>query len=151
MTCKQHTLTGEETDEPRVRPDTLKKCYHCEEHVLRSRWDEHEEHDRQARQEISERIADEAEDEDDPEPEVIGEWFDVRVHKTVEYAFTIPAWDKHRAKELAKEWAWDAKPVDSYHVHTDIDSRGEITTGDVPDDFDPYGGTELWEVFEDDA
>lgn len=151
MSLTQTTLEGDETDQGRVIPDTLRYCVYCEDRVLRSRWGDHEDHHAEREAEMKTEVSDDLSvDVDTPdEPEQVGSWFDVRIHKTVEYAFRVPAWDKHRAVELAKEWSWDATPADAYTVHTETDERKEITTEDVPEDFDVYGSTELWEVFED--
>lgn len=149
MSVQQLTLELEETDEPRQRPDTMRWCQHCCEHVLRSRWFDHEAHDAEARKEFERKELTPDDEEEEKEPETIGAWYDIELSYRVDFRFRVPAWDEHRAEELAKEWVeYPSNCADMFHMHTRRDERKEITTADVPDDFDPYGNTELWEVFD---
>ena len=139
----QQTLTGEETDAVRERPDTFVWCEACEDVVLRSReWDH-----RHDCVELDE-LADGEEDEEN-EPERIGSLYDITISYNVDYRFRIPAWSEHQAEEIAKDWKLDARPCDEYHVHTERREVKEVMSDDpkVPDDFDPYGSTRLHEVY----
>lgn len=151
MSAEQLTLEGEPTDAGRERPETYRRCEACETWILRSRFGPHEGHDRARRLELARHGLAAGDEEEEDEPvEVAGSWFDVRIHKTVEYAFRVPAVAKWEAKELAEERSWDASPADSYTVHTDVDERGTIYANDeqLPDDFDIYGGERLWDAIE---
>lgn len=148
----QQTLSGgtqllADIEDLREKPSTMLWCETCEDFILRSRRYEHD-HDLVTLDELED-------DEDDvtvttDEPEEIGAWYDVEIHVSVEYRFRIPAYSKHEAENIAGERRFDTQPADSYVVHTRTDERGTITTEDVPDDYDLYGGTQLWEVFQDD-
>ena len=52
------------------------------------------------------------------EEDTAGHWFDVTSSVETVYRFWIPAYSKHRAKEIAEERCWDASPVDSHVMHT---------------------------------
>ena len=152
-TAVQITLGGEETDEERQRPDTFMWCPETEQWVLRSLrfdwpYDLYE-----SKEAFIDHLNDTEEggdvDIETDEPERVGSWYDVTISVSVDYRFRIPAWSEHEAKDLAKEWRFDTSPSDSHVVHTDTREVKEITTQDVPDDFDPYGGELLYEVFED--
>lgn len=77
-----------------------------------------------------------------------GQYFDVTIHKTVEYRFRIPAYEKYRAKEYAEELAWDSDPSDVYTVHSEMREAGDILFRELPEDYDPYGGEPLWEALD---
>lgn len=147
----QQTLSGgtqllADIEDIRGKPSTMLWCETCEDFILRSRRYEHD-HDLITIDELED-------DEDDgatvttSKPEEIGSWFDVEIHVSVEYRFRIPAYSKHEAKEIAEERRFDTRPTDSYVVHTSTDERDTITTEDVPDDYDMYGGERLSEVLD---
>lgn len=149
----QSTLTGGkqllvDIEELRELPDTFVECPECGERVLRSRKFDHEHEIWNAEKNIRTSEPDPEEDEED-EPERVGSWYDITLEYNVTYRFRVPAWTDHQAEDLAKDWRLDAKPADKYHLHTDRREIEEITTEDVPDDWDPCGDTRLWEVFED--
>ena len=141
----QATLTGGETDSEREKPSTFLWCEETNQHVLRSKRYEwpHE------LVELDELEDEDEDEEEESEPERVGSWYDVTISVSTDYRFRIPAWDEYTAKDLAKEWRFDASPADSFVIHTDMREIKEITTEEVPDDYDPYGDTRLWEVFED--
>jgi len=145
----QQTLTGEDTDGGYRPPETLLECDECGEWVLRSRRFEHP-HEVEQSGSAFDRSREPLNDDEvtDPEPEPVGAWYDVTISVSVDYRFRIPAWSEHEATDLAEEWRFDATPADSHVVHTETREKSEITTADVPDDFDPYGGTLLHEIFD---
>lgn len=143
----QQTLTGEEAEE-RTRPETMLWCETCEEFILRGDRFAHP-HD----------LVDDFDEEDDDsgtddsvgeKPERVGGVYEITLSYTVDYRFRVPAWSEHEAKERAEDLKLDARPVDSYQVHSRDREIREIMSDDpeVPDDWDPYGGTPLWEVFD---
>lgn len=155
----QETLSGgtqplDDIEELRERPSTFLYCEETDEWVLRSRrfdWP----HDlyqspSDAEDDRDDFTTDPADDEDE-EPEKIGSWFDVTISVSVDYRFRIPAYSKHEAENIAEERRFDTRPSDSFVVHTTTDERGTITTEDVPEDFDPYGGERLSQVIDADA
>ncbi|MCU4926939.1 hypothetical protein OB905_13270 [Halobacteria archaeon AArc-dxtr1] len=151
----QITLEGDETDNERERPETFLWCPETDQWVLRSlRFDWPYELYESPEAHIEE-LNDTSEPDDSgvgddsDEPERVGAWYDVTISVSVDYRFRIPAWSDHEAKDLAKEWRLDARPADSHVVHTQTREVDEITTEDVPEDFDPYGSELLYEVFED--
>jgi len=91
-------------------------------------------------------------DEEDDEPEKVGEMFDITLSYSADYRFRVPAWSESQAKERAKDLMWDADPQDMIHVHTDARSVKEIyeDDGGVPDGYDPYGSEMLYEVYGED-
>lgn len=145
----QQTLAGGEqlvadVEEIRGRPDTMLWCEDCEEFVLRSRRYEHP-HDLVD-------LNEEDDEEDEERPERVGALYDITISVSVDYRFRIPAYSESQAKERAKDLRFDAKPADSYVVHTDEREVMEIMSTDpkLPDDWDPYGNTRIWEVYGDD-
>lgn len=150
MSIVQTTLGGDTTDEGREKPDTFRWCHDCEEWVLRSRFGPHRDHDYWAQKKAADTGDSGSGEEEDGEPEKVGAWYDITLSYSVDYRFRVPAHTKHQAEEIAKEWKFDAKPADSYHVHTDRREIKEIWEDDedLPDDFDPYGSELLWEAFE---
>lgn len=161
MSIVQTTLDGGETDQERTRPSTFVWCGCCEDHVLRSEWPDHEEHHLRATGEfyVSKDTGDDDDndDEDDEVVEKAGAWYDITISKSVNYRFTVPAHSEHRAKEIAKEWSWDASPADAMVVHTETRKKSEIWEDDenLPDDFDVYSGERIYDAIqrakEDDA
>lgn len=153
----QRTLTGDElaVDDDRLadRPTTLVTCPECGDVLFR--YDRHEHpHDVLA-------DPDDGDDGDcdgdcdgseDGEPERVGGMYDITLEYTVTYRFRVPAYSEHTAKERAEDLQLDARPADSYLIHTDKREVKEIMSDDdkLPDDFDVYGGTPLWEVYGDD-
>lgn len=139
MSVTQRTLTGEKTDAERERPDTFVYVPATDEWVLRSQ-----------KHQIEHNTVDPNKDPDELESdsnsgygmydadEKVGGVFDVRIHQSVEYAFTVPAYSKHQAKEIAKDWMLDAKPADAYTVHTETREKREIFRDELPDDWDEY-------------
>lgn len=154
MSTRQVSLSGAPTDPRSGKPDTLRYCHGCEEYVLRSRFGPHDAHDEAARRAAEGDGGGDGGDDDgegDPVvPERVGAWYDIKLSYSVAYRFRVPAATKHQAEEIAKEWELDARPADSYHVHTDRREIREILTDDpaLPDDFDPYGSELLWEAMD---
>jgi len=153
----QITLEGDETEEERERPETFMWCPETQQWILRSLRFDWPYELYESKEAFIEHLNNEETSQNQPssddntdEPERVGSWYDVTISVSVDYRFRIPAWSDHEAKDLAKEWRLDTSPSDSHVVHTDIREVKEITTEDVPDDFDPYGSTLLYEVFEDD-
>ena len=139
MSVTQRTLTGEETDAERERPDTFLYVPETGEWILRS--DRHkidhtavepDEHFGSSKSTSNDGYGMYGADEK------VGGVFDVRIHQTVEYAFTVPAYSKHKAKEIAKDWMLDAKPADAYTVHTETREEREIFRDELPDDWEEY-------------
>lgn len=148
----QKTLTGETTDRPRVVPDTLIFCAHCGDRVLRSEWDEHEDHHLEQVRKVQEEASTGGFEDDEEEPaEEVGAVYNVTLSYSVDYRFRIPAATKNEAKGLAKERVLYPENCSSADlVHTRIDDRGTVMSDDerLPEDYDPYGGERLWEAFE---
>lgn len=84
----------------------------------------------------------------DNEPEQVGSYFDVTLEYTTTYRFRVPAHSKHEAKDIAEDWQLDARPADSYLVHTETREESSIMSTDVPDDWDMCGSELLWEALE---
>lgn len=123
QTPTQKTLTGESTNKPRTRPDTLVKCPECETLLLRSERHDHP-HDVIPWSGFVRSVNDpngvtDDETDEDPEPMKMGNWFDITVSYSVDYRFRVPGYDRHDAESIAKAMAWDADPNEHYHVHTD--------------------------------
>lgn len=151
MSVVQTTLSGGEAEDGRQRPETFQWCHECEEWILRSRFGPHWDHDFEAQRTDAETDDDGDDEENEPlEPERVGSWYDITLSYNVEYRFRVPAWNEHQAEDLAKDWKFDARPADSYHVHTDRREVKEIMSDDpkLPDDWDPYGDERLWEAIE---
>lgn len=155
----QQTLTGDKADTDiagvvRSRPETFIWCEECDEYILRSKRFDHP-HDfdtgPSAFRIVSAGDDDEVEveEEPEPEPERVGSWHDVTLSYSVDYRFRIPAYSEHEAKDRAADLKLDAYPADSYQVHDRIREVKEIMSDDdeLPDDWDPYGGEPLWDVF----
>lgn len=84
----------------------------------------------------------------DPE-DAVGAWWDVRLHYNAEYAFRIPAWEKHQAIEVAEERRFDrARPDDEWLVHTEVSEQDMIAFEETPQGWDPYGPVRLHEVLD---
>jgi len=154
LSIVQTTLSGGETDEERTRPNTFQWCEHCEDFVLRSRWPDHEEHHLRAAGKFyhssSGDAADDDGEEEDETVEKVGAWYDVTISKSADYRFSVPAYSEHRAKEIAKEWSWDAMPADAMVVHTETREMEEIWEDDetLPDDFDPYSSERVYDAMQ---
>lgn len=152
----QQTLSGGEQlpgtiEELRERPGTFRWCHECEDWVLRSRWNPHDEHDWRAQKADADRDdGGDGDDEEEEEAERAGAWYDIRLSYSVDYAFRVPAWNEHQAEDLAKEWVYDAKPADHMHVHTDRREIEEIWEDDpaLPDDYDLYGSERLYDAIQ---
>lgn len=80
--------------------------------------------------------------------EEVGSWYDVTLHVEHTYRFRIPAFSKHRAKDIADEWKWDTSPSDAHTLHTTTREISSITLADLPDDYDQYGGEPLHEALD---
>lgn len=138
---KQMTLTGEEADD-HVRPDTFLWCQECGNFILRSRRALHP-------HELVERD-DEDETEGEREPERVGGIYDITLSYSVDFRFRIPAWSEHEAKDRALDLVdYPNNCADMYQLHSEDREVKELFEDDagVPDDFDPYGRTMLWEVY----
>lgn len=148
---QQITLTGEETDTELQPPDTFVVCAETGQFILRSRQHDwpHETISVDEWFDPGEGNDGDQYDEYDAE-EPVGSWWDITLSYSVEYRFRVPAFTKHQAEEVAKDWKFDATPADSYHVHTDRREGNEIERQELPDDWDPYGGERIHEVLLDD-
>lgn len=150
----QQTLTMEDADADREKPDTFRWCHHCDEFVLRSRWQAHDEHDWRAQREPGNDGngggGGNGDGDDDDVVEKVGAWYDITLSYSVDYRFKIPACTEHTAEEVAKDLKLDAKPADAMHVHTEKREVKEIYADDdaLPDDFDPFGGERLLDAIE---
>lgn len=150
----QQTLTMEDADAEREKPDTFRWCHDCEEFVLRSRWESHDEHDwraqRQTENDGGDGDGNGGDDDEDDVVEKVGSWYDITLSYSVDYRFKIPAYSEHAAEEIAKELKLDARPADAMHVHTEKREVKEIYADDeaLPDDYDPYGGERLLDAIE---
>jgi len=145
----QQTLTGETADtEGSGTPRTLIWCEKCEDYILRSDRFDHE-HDMMSPINIP-KVMGGADDDDegDDEPEEVGSYYDVTLEYQVTYRFKVPAYAEHEAKDIAKDWQLDARPADSYHVHSETREGKSIMSTDVPDDWDMYGSELLWQAIE---
>lgn len=155
MSTVQYTLKGDEADTGRHKPNTFRYCVECDEHILRSRWDGHEDHDRQARERYYQIHGHEYGDDPDDDREVtkVGEWYEVELSYSVDYRFQVPAYSESDAKEVAEELVWNATPADEYLVHSTTRAPWGMEDSDImsddpqlPDDFDPYGGERLYDA-----
>lgn len=135
----QMTLTGDETDEERVVPDTFRYCPRCDERVLRSREHPHTVYgDEEAAQTAQNDSASENDatpsykEEDDDEPEQVGRWYTVEMSYNMVYSVRIPAQTKRQAKELAEEKKREdgLEFTDGHHVHTNVDRGSTIYEDD---------------------
>lgn len=156
MSVTQTTLDGSEANFDRQRPETMLWCAETEQWVLRSQRSDwpyslYQSPGAVAVAEDSE-IAVDGEGEDD-EAEKVGGVYDITLSYSVDYRLRVPAWSEHEAEERAKELVVDATPADRMHVHTDRREVKELyeDSGMVPDDYDPYGATPLWEAVDDDS
>lgn len=69
---------------------------------------------------------------------------------SADFRFRIPAWPEHEATERAEDLVdYPNNCADMFQVHFRDSEVREIFEDDekLPDDFDPYDGTPLWEVF----
>lgn len=80
--------------------------------------------------------------------ETVGHYYDVEISQSVEYRFRVPAYSEHEAKDRAKDLLLDATPADAFTTHTRTDERATIERQELPDDWDPYGGTPIWEAID---
>lgn len=143
----QQTLSGEPADFDEFElPGTFVECDECGEVMLRSQRFEHEHEVSKAT--IRTAVDADNEEEDEDKDEKVGSWWDITLEYQVTYRFKVPAYTKHQAEEIAKDWQLDARPADSYHVHTDRREGSEIMRSETPDDWDPYGSELLWEALE---
>jgi predicted nucleic acid-binding Zn-ribbon protein len=148
----QRTLAGDELaiDDDRLndRPTTLVTCPDCGEVLFRYERHDHP-HDVFAEPDDG---GDGGDGGDEDEPERIGAVYDITLEYTTTYRFRVPAYSEHEAKERARDLQLDARPADAYLVHTDEREVKEILSDDdlLPDDFDVYDGTPVWEVYGDD-
>jgi len=143
----QQTLTGEDAEfEEMELPGTFVECDQCGDVMLRSQRFDHE-HEVSPASIRTAPVSDDEQDEDDVD-EKVGSWWDITLEYNVTYRFKLPAYSKHRAEEIAKDWKLDAKPADSIHVHTDRREGSDIFESDAPDDWDKYGSEPLWQAME---
>jgi len=148
----QQTLTGEIADTDGVgTPGTLIWCEECQDYILRSDRFDHE-HDMMSPINIPKMMggadSDEDDEEDDDEAEEVGSYYDVTLEYNVTYRFKVPAYSEHEAKDIAKDWQLDARPADSFHVHTETREGKSIMSTATPDDWDMYGSELLHQALE---
>lgn len=125
-----------EGDTSRRRPDTMKYCTHCDEHVPRSRWRYHEHHHDPSELDDDDPVVD---DEDDDDPVQVGAEYTVRIQKNVTWSFTFPAGYEGEAEEKAKEMIEYGNATDAHTLHVEVD-EGEPIYEDDPeaDEHDLY-------------
>lgn len=153
MSATQLTLTGEQTDETREKPETFMWCDETEQWILRSLradWPydlyEHPE----AVPSDSSSSSKPTDDDDEDEAERVGAVYEIELSYTVDFTFRVPAWSEHEAEDRAKDlvdYPNNCSMMD--HVHTRDREVTELfeDSPEIPDDWDPYGSTPLWEVY----
>jgi hypothetical protein len=154
---KQLTLEGEETDEERVRPSTLLWDDEEEEWVLRSQRAKLWPQELYESPEAAEEDEDDSSgwvpvggDDDDDDPMEVGGIYDIELSYSADFRFSIPATSECMAKERAQDLVdYPYNCADMFQVYSRCDERVKLYEDDehVPDDWDPYGGTPLWEVY----
>lgn len=153
----QITLEGDETDDERERPDTFMWCPETQQWVLRSlRFDwPHDLYE--SPEAFVEHLNDTSEPDDsglstdEDEAERVGGVYEIELSYSVDFRFRIPAWSEHEAKERAADLVdYPNNCADMFQVHSDHREVKELFEDDeiIPDDYDPYGGTPLWEVID---
>lgn len=146
MSTQQRTLDGETVEQERVKPQTLWYNPQTGEYVLRSR-----RFDSDVELVDPTDYFDDGDDNDGVDmdaDEIIGGVYNVEIHRSVEYRLKLPATSQHRAKEIAEDMVYDETPCDRRTVHTRTRELDDVTRGELPDDYDPYGGERLIDVFE---
>lgn len=125
----QQTLTGDDADGERTRPETMRYCQECNEWLLRSSAPHHE-HVLADGPETSDDDSDD--DSEESEPEQVGNWYTVRMHYSMEYVFRVAASSENRAEDLAKQKKLEGRPrpTDGHHVHTDVECHAPIFEND---------------------
>jgi len=147
----QQTLTGDTTDAEREKPDTLLWCDETNQWVLRSCHYQWPYKLYESPEQAQESDSDDSDDnEEDDEPMRVGGMYDITLEYSVTYRFRVPAWSEQEAKERAQDLKLDARPADSYLIHSEDREITEIMSDHekLPDDYDPYEGTPLWEVWD---
>lgn len=134
----QVTLTGEETDVVRMAPSTMLWCPECEEHVLRSRRDDHP-HDLEEERDITEQkeaLSDDC--------NILTSTYEVEFTYEYREVVRVEASSKADAKaEAQHEQTYDGVYVDTLHSRTREIGDESIATfeylenhGLLPDDHD---------------
>lgn len=134
----QTTLSGEQTDHERERPDTFQWCEETEEWVLRSRrfeleyplYDDPDSVPSDDGNSTTTSLEDD--DEDDDEPREVGGVFSVSLSYDVTYRKEITAANEKQAIELAKDELShrDDCPVDAIQLHDDATKQETLTEDD---------------------
>jgi hypothetical protein len=144
----QRTLTGDKAGE-RERPETMLWCDECTEYVLRSN---RFSHPHELTPDPSTASDNDENGLEDNEPVRVGSMYEITISYNVDYSFRIPAWSESQAEEHAEILQANQQPSSKLQVHTE---KRELTTimsdhEKVPDDYDPEGGTPLYEVYGED-
>jgi hypothetical protein len=142
----QVTLEGTEADDEDIPVRVW--CADCDEwHLTEDPYN----HDHELYQSPDEINAFAEEEDEEDEPEKVGEMFRVELSYSMTYTFKVPAWSEHQAKERAKDLRLvsGVSPSDMFLVHSDTSSLTELYEDNdrVPDDYDPYGSEPLWSVY----
>lgn len=159
MSTAQLTLTGEETEAEREKPRTFMWCGETEQWVLRSErasWP----HDLyESKEAFIESLNDTSDPddlglEDDDEAEKVGGVYEIELSYNVDFRFHIPAYSEHEAKEHAELLVeYPSNCADMFQVHSQENELKELfeDSPEIPDDWDPYGSTPLWDVYGEDS
>lgn len=127
----------------RERPSTMMYCSYCEQYVLRSEWDEHEEHDleergikRYADHGGSNLIEEEKDIEDEPEADEIddrmqvGSVYSVTLDYNAKHTFRVAAGNEGAARTRAQDQVKWGTATDGHLLHSDVREVEPIYEGD---------------------
>lgn len=166
MSTQQQTLDGDALeDHSRERPGTFVYCPDCDEWLLRSVQlvHEHETFDDPTEVPDEDSTTTTSDNNETTETvdfdtsieveadETMGHVFSVELSYSVNFRFDIPAHSEHRAKDRAQELVnIGGNAVDAHQVHSRVNKGNTIYADDdrLPKSWDPYGGTPLWEVYD---
>jgi len=140
----QQTLTGETTEEERVRPDTFWYDPDVDEYVLLTQVDVLNRFDelfesKEAYESYTEPsksvVVDEEDEEEDDEPEVVGGEYTVRISYSVEFAFDVTAANETVAEEKARDMIEFGNAAGAHETWDEIDERSKITRDELDEDW----------------
>lgn len=140
MSMTQQTLTGEETDEPRTRPQTMLWCPVTEEYVLRSRREEYpHELIEQSERDVTEEVEGLSED-----CNIETQTYRVEFVDECREVVHVEASNKSEAKWVAEEErTYDSEYIDNLHTRTEDWGEKSLASieylevhGLLPDDHD---------------
>lgn len=151
----QSTLTGGQTDESRIRPETFMWCPETSQWILRSlraNWPHELYESPDAVPSLDEETIHTSVNTEDDDDEVmeVGGVYEITLSYSVDYTFSVPAVSEAMAKERAEDLKLDAHPSSSHQVYTRKRKSKTLYEDDdmIPDDWDPYGSTPLWMAIE---